>query len=55
MNFSDMGSVEREIKQTIADCLKVELSSLKDELYLFHIHFAPRHGISELFHFQLLQ
>ncbi|MBS3066947.1 acyl carrier protein [Candidatus Pacearchaeota archaeon] len=31
MNFSDMGSVEREIKQTIADCLKVELSSLKDE------------------------
>ena len=28
MNFSDMGSVEREIKQIIADCLKVELSSL---------------------------
>lgn len=31
MNFSNMESIEREVKQTIADCLGIELSSLKDE------------------------
>ncbi|GEM_PF-6441249 len=30
MNFSNRESIEREVKQTIADCLKVESSSLKD-------------------------
>ena len=31
MNFSNRESIEREVKQTIADCLKVELNVVKDK------------------------